>query len=685
MSGPTHIQHSAGMAGGRPVSTTGSRPSSRSSFQIAGARSVLGSVGARRDGARPRGVFLSTASPVVSGTPELVLLSGPAVSGKSTVAENLLRSFPGRFGSPVAHTTRSPLPGERDGVDYHFVAREQLGRDITAGRFLVYVDLEGDLYGTSTGAVEAVLARGQSCLLDIDLSGAEVVRRSVLCSRTKFVFIGPGLASCGQGSLESKARSSGQWDIVLPESDFEVMALDVGRFLGFGSPSHAPVDSPPPPSPAPGGARESVAASRPKSTVLSRAAAFGQMSPGSTGVGTLPQQQHSGRELQRWAADPVEAAAVCRSRAGSVLGRQSVLRADSTPLSESPELRPPTAATLQRIDSLPIYGCEQLTRAGLLEVLAHVRSGEVGTGPKFPARRVLWVSAREDPTLFVNGRCVSLIREREEPTPARFATFEASEEVLRAELEAEAAAHGGAVLLHSELARGSRDGDLASAVAMHASWETLQEAPLTLQDAFATVGRSFPELRLVRLPGTEGDGSLQEQAFDRAIEVLKHAEPDWAIVFSCGTGCGRTTSLMAIAALLWPYVESGRSVREEHIAPASFRGSEEKPAILALISRLENGEAVRAWVDHCLSQCGHLQHLAEAMYAEKDAQSAALCTQQYLYFLLFAAYLQTQGLRPLASFATTFQEWMQHAHRTLRAYDILESAAGAARVALPLP
>lgn len=76
----------------------------------------------------------------------------------------------------VSANTRPPRPGEVDGVDYHFVSREEFERIRDAGGFLEWFDVYGQLKGTLRAPVEAALAAGRDVLLEIDVQGALAVR-----------------------------------------------------------------------------------------------------------------------------------------------------------------------------------------------------------------------------------------------------------------------------------------------------------------------------------------------------------------------------------------------------------------------------------------------------------------------------------------------------------------------------
>jgi len=108
-------------------------------------------------------------------TPLLLLLSAPSGAGKTTVGSSLLATVPG-LARAVTCTTRRPRTGERDGVDYHFLAPEEFTRRVAAGEFLEHAEVYGNRYGTLRQSVLDQLSTGTDVLLTIDVQGAESIR-----------------------------------------------------------------------------------------------------------------------------------------------------------------------------------------------------------------------------------------------------------------------------------------------------------------------------------------------------------------------------------------------------------------------------------------------------------------------------------------------------------------------------
>jgi guanylate kinase len=107
--------------------------------------------------------------------PFLLVLSSPSGGGKSTIARHLLAARED-LGYSISATTRGPRPGEKDGVDYHFLPAEDFTRRVAAGEFVEWAEYGGAKYGTLREEVERVTAGGQSVVLDIEVVGARQVR-----------------------------------------------------------------------------------------------------------------------------------------------------------------------------------------------------------------------------------------------------------------------------------------------------------------------------------------------------------------------------------------------------------------------------------------------------------------------------------------------------------------------------
>jgi guanylate kinase len=118
--------------------------------------------------------------------PFLLVLSAPSGGGKTTIAKMLLQ---GRedLGYSVSATTRPKRPDERDGVDYHFLSRDEFVRRIDQGQFLEWATYAGELYGTLKSEIEWIFAQGRHAVLDVEIEGARQIRKNFPNSLLLFV------------------------------------------------------------------------------------------------------------------------------------------------------------------------------------------------------------------------------------------------------------------------------------------------------------------------------------------------------------------------------------------------------------------------------------------------------------------------------------------------------------------
>ena len=115
-----------------------------------------------------------------------IAICAPSGVGKTTVARKLVEANDELIFS-VSVTTREPRPGERSGIDYHFVSRAAFESMIANHELLEWAEVHGDFYGTPQANLEAAERQGRLLILDIDVQGARQIRETRPDSTTIFL------------------------------------------------------------------------------------------------------------------------------------------------------------------------------------------------------------------------------------------------------------------------------------------------------------------------------------------------------------------------------------------------------------------------------------------------------------------------------------------------------------------
>jgi guanylate kinase len=132
-------------------------------------------------------LLLEFASPTLIERGKLLVLSGPGGVGKSTVAKELRKEA--NFYVSISATTRIPRHNEHEGIDYFFISDSEFESRKAAGDFLEWAEFAGAKYATPKSQVEDALAKGKNVLLEIDIAGAEQVRK--VSTEAILVFLEP--------------------------------------------------------------------------------------------------------------------------------------------------------------------------------------------------------------------------------------------------------------------------------------------------------------------------------------------------------------------------------------------------------------------------------------------------------------------------------------------------------------
>lgn len=134
----------------------------------------------------------------------LLVLSSPSGAGKTTLSRRLLSSETG-LSMSVSVTTRPPRPGEREGVDYHFVTKRAFSDAVAQGNFLEYAEVFGNFYGTLKAPVCEALERGEDMLFDIDWQGTQQLFKAMPDDIVR-IFILPPTAHALRDRLINRAQ-----------------------------------------------------------------------------------------------------------------------------------------------------------------------------------------------------------------------------------------------------------------------------------------------------------------------------------------------------------------------------------------------------------------------------------------------------------------------------------------------
>jgi guanylate kinase len=108
----------------------------------------------------------------------ILVVSGPSGSGKTSLARSVCEELGDKAYFSISTTTRPMRDGERNGVDYFFVTKEEFLEDIEKGYFLEWAEVHGNFYGTSKKQIDKALKEGKIVFLDIDVQGHENVRKA---------------------------------------------------------------------------------------------------------------------------------------------------------------------------------------------------------------------------------------------------------------------------------------------------------------------------------------------------------------------------------------------------------------------------------------------------------------------------------------------------------------------------
>ena len=135
----------------------------------------------------------------------LFIISAPSGAGKTTLVKATLERFTDMLYS-ISYTTRKPRADEQNGVDYHFVSKQDFKKGIKKGHWAEWAEVYGNFYGTSAEFIEKSLSSGYDILLDIDVQGTLQILKNYPDSVT--IFILPPSMNTLRKRLEMRASDS---------------------------------------------------------------------------------------------------------------------------------------------------------------------------------------------------------------------------------------------------------------------------------------------------------------------------------------------------------------------------------------------------------------------------------------------------------------------------------------------
>ncbi|CAI9099930.1 OLC1v1036826C1 [Oldenlandia corymbosa var. corymbosa] len=390
-----------------------------------------------------------------------------------------------------------------------------------------------------------------------------------------------------------------------------------------------------------------------------------------------------GRREMRSISIPKEPEQVMLQRDGSVLGKKTILKSDHFPGCQNKRLSPQIdgAPNYRKADLSRVHGVAIPTIHGIRNVLDHIGAQIRGNNTQ-----VLWISLREEPVIYINGRPF-VLRDVERPfsnmeyTGINRQRVEQMEDRLKDDILLEAARYGNKILVTDELP----DGQMVD------QWEPVTLASVkTPLEVYEELQKQNYLVDYERVPVTD-EKSPKEQDFDILVHKISQANINKEIVFNCQMGRGRTTTGMVIATLVYlnrlgvsgiPRTNSIGKISDcdssitdylPNSEEAILRG--EYAVIRSLIRVLEGGVEGKRQVDKVIDKCSSMQNLREAIATYRNSilrepdemkREASLSffveyLERYYFLICFAVYLHTERdiLQTRLAGRCSFTDWMK--------------------------
>ena len=151
----------------------------------------------------------------------LLVISGPSGAGKGCVIDGLLKQFV-EISFITSWTTRSARPGEIDGVEYHFVSKEEFKEKVQSNGFLEWAIVYDQFYGTPVEDVNALIKEGKIGVLEIDVQGARSIRTHPMVDEVSLFIVPPNLKTLKQRLTDRNTENGKELERRLKETVREV-------------------------------------------------------------------------------------------------------------------------------------------------------------------------------------------------------------------------------------------------------------------------------------------------------------------------------------------------------------------------------------------------------------------------------------------------------------------------------
>lgn len=135
------------------------------------------------------------------------IISAPSGSGKTTLCKRAVEEIENLKHS-ISYTTRLPRPRERNKIDYHFISEKEFHKRVKSGEFIEWAKVHNNYYGTSVKTIKENIDKGIDLILDIDVQGAEQLRKKLKDRDAIFIFILPPSLEILRVRLKERASDS---------------------------------------------------------------------------------------------------------------------------------------------------------------------------------------------------------------------------------------------------------------------------------------------------------------------------------------------------------------------------------------------------------------------------------------------------------------------------------------------